>query len=57
MLGAVAAGHYPDAITAMTGMSRLGDVYSPVGGGLAGWHDKRFAASELLQQAGRAIRA
>lgn len=56
MLGAVAAGHYPDVIAAMTGMSRIGDVYRPAGGDLAQWHDKRFAAFELLQRAGRAIR-
>jgi D-ribulokinase len=56
MLGAVAAGHYPDVTAAMTAMSRIGDVYRPAGGDLGRWHDKRFAAFELLQQAGRAIR-
>ena len=40
----------------MTGMSRIGEIYRPAGGDLVPWHDKRFAAFELLQQAGRAIR-
>lgn len=56
MLGAVAAKIYPDVISAMTGMSRIGEIYRPANGTLKGWHDKRFAAFELLQQAGRAIR-
>jgi D-ribulokinase len=56
ILAAVAAGTYPDVIAAMTAMSRIGDIYRPAGGDLMPWHDKRFAAFELLQQAGRAIR-
>ena len=56
MLGAVAAGAYADLIGAMAGMSSLGDVYRPAGGELGDWHDRRFAAFELLQRAGRAVR-
>lgn len=56
ILAAVAAQKYPDVIAAMTGMSRIGNIYRPAGGDLVPWHDKRFAAFELLQQAGRAIR-
>ncbi|MEP6567996.1 MAG: FGGY-family carbohydrate kinase, partial [Mesorhizobium sp.] len=56
MLGAVAAKIYPDVISAMTGMSRIGEIYRPAGETLKAWHDKRFTAFELLQQAGRAIR-
>lgn len=56
MLGAVAAGRYPDLISAMTGMSAMGDIYRPAGGSLKALHDKRFAAFELLQKAARAIR-
>ena len=56
MLGAVAAKTYPDVISAMTGMSRIGEVYRPASGTLKALHDKRFTAFELLQQAGRAIR-
>lgn len=55
MLGAVAAKTYPDVISAMTGMSRIGEIYRPAGG-VKAWHDKRFTAFELLQRAGRAIR-
>jgi D-ribulokinase len=42
-------------VTAMAGMSELGEVYHP-DATLADWHAKRFAAFELLQQAGKAIR-
>ena len=56
MLGAVAAGGYADLTGAMTGMSSLGQVYRPAGGELGDWHDRRFAAFELLQRAGRAVR-
>ena len=56
MLGAVAAGRYPDLISAMTGMSTMGEVYRPAGGPLKALHDKRFGAFELLRKAARAIR-
>lgn len=56
MLGAVAAGGYADLATAMPAMSRLGEIYRPVGGDLRLWHDRRYEAFLALQQAGRAIR-
>ncbi|WP_421917107.1 FGGY-family carbohydrate kinase [Mesorhizobium sp.] len=56
MLGAVAAGRYPDLISAMTGMSAMGEIYRPAGGPLKALHDKRFGAFELLQKAARAVR-
>ena len=56
MLGAVAAGRYPDLATAMPAMSRLGDIYQPVGGELGRWHDRRYQAFLALQDVGRAIR-
>ena len=55
ILGAVAAGRYGDLAEAMSAMSELGEIYRPQPA-LAGWHEKRFKAFELLQQAGRAIR-
>lgn len=55
ILGAVAAGHFPDVATAMAAMSELGDTYRP-NAAQAGWHAKRFHAFELLQKAGRAVR-
>lgn len=56
ILGAVAAGHFPDVATAMAAMSELGDIYR-ANPAQAGWHAKRFHAFELLQKAGRAVRA
>jgi D-ribulokinase len=55
ILGAVAAGHHKDTVTAMAAMSELGELYRPtVESG--GWHARRFAAFELLQRTGRSIR-
>jgi D-ribulokinase len=56
MLGAVAAGRYPDLLAAMPAMSRIGDSYPPAGGAMRGFHDKRYAAFLALQAAARAIR-
>ena len=56
MLGAVAAGGYADLATAMPAMSRLGEIYLPVGGELGHWHERRYQAFLALQEAGRAIR-
>jgi len=56
MLGAVAAGGYVDLATAMPAMSRLGEIYRPVGGELRLWHDRRYRAFLALQEAGKAIR-
>jgi D-ribulokinase len=55
ILGAVAAGRYPDTVAAMAAMSELGDLYMPQPR-LEAWHDKRFRAFEVLQNAGRRIR-
>jgi len=55
ILGALAAGRYPDAASAMSAMSELGDIHHPQAG-LADWHDARFAAFEALQQVARRIR-
>jgi D-ribulokinase len=55
ILGAVASGQYPDIVTAMSAMSELGEVYQP-DGARSDWHQKRFAAFELLQRTGREIR-
>ncbi|MDB5551573.1 MAG: FGGY-family pentulose kinase [Rhizobium sp.] len=55
ILGAVAAGRYGDTVEAMSAMSELGEIYRPQPA-LADWHERRFKAFELLQQAGRAVR-
>ena len=55
MLGAVAAGGYPDLAAAMPAMSALGDAYRPAVAERAR-HDRRYAAFLALQEAGRAIR-
>jgi D-ribulokinase len=55
ILGAVAAGRYPDTVAAMAAMSELGDVYIP-DAGTRNWHDRRFEAFEFLQAAGRKVR-
>ncbi|CAM5324243.1 FGGY family carbohydrate kinase [Mycolicibacterium aubagnense] len=55
ILGAVAAGHFPDMASAMDAMSELGETYQP-NAAHAGWHANRFQAFELLQKAGRAVR-
>jgi D-ribulokinase len=55
ILGAVAAGRYPDTVAAMAAMSELGEIYAS-DAGMRDWHDKRFEAFELLQAAGRKIR-
>ncbi|UCI06928.1 FGGY-family carbohydrate kinase [Mesorhizobium sp. B1-1-8] len=56
MLGAVAAGRYPDLSTAMPAMSRLGDVFWPAAGSVRTWHDRRYEAFIALQAAARGIR-
>jgi D-ribulokinase len=55
ILGALAAGRHPDAASAMSAMSELGDVYLPQTA-LASWHEKRFQDFEALQKAARQIR-
>jgi D-ribulokinase len=55
MLGALASGLFLDAAAAMSVMSELGEIFEPQAD-LKGWHDSRFEAFSVLQQAGRAIR-
>ena len=55
MLGAVAAGTFPDLATAMEAMSELGDVEKP-DAERAPWHAHRFEAFCLLQATARKIR-
>lgn len=55
MLGAVAGGHYPDAITATSAMSRPRGSFTPATGPLRALHQARFTAFETLQTAARTI--
>lgn len=55
ILGALAAGHYPDAVSAMSAMSELAEVQKPQSG-MRQWHDLRFQAFEDLQTLGRRLR-
>lgn len=55
ILGAVAAGRFPDFAAAMPAMSALGEVHRPAGAARE-WHERRFRAFALLQEAGRTIR-
>ncbi|WP_375449963.1 FGGY-family carbohydrate kinase [uncultured Devosia sp.] len=56
MLGALAHGHFPDALAAMPAMSALGDQYRPNPAWRA-WHTRRGEAFGRLQDAARAIRS
>lgn len=56
MLGAVAGGVHDNLEAAMANMSAVGETYLPLGGDAARYHDKRFAAFELLQKTGRQLR-
>ena len=55
MLGAVAAGAWENIVSAMSGMSELGEICAPLPE-TAAWHERRFRAFELLQNAGRKVR-
>ncbi len=55
MLGAVAAGAFPDLETAMAAMAELGEVHQPAAASRK-WHQRRFEAFEILQKAGLTIR-
>ena len=55
ILGAVAAGAFPDIETAMASMSALGSIHQPADVSRS-WHRRRFEAFELLQKVGRNIR-
>lgn len=54
MLGAAAAGQYPDLAAAMQAMTGGAGIFTPAGGAIATLHDRRFAAFEALQAAQRA---
>lgn len=53
MLGAVAAGAFPDIRTAMARMSHMGGVSDPVQGRVAERHHARFTRFEALQKAAK----
>ena len=55
ILGAVAAGAFPDIEIAMASMSALGPIHRPADASRP-WHRNRFGAFELLQAVGRKIR-
>ena len=53
ILGAVAAGAYPDMAAAMDGMSSWSRRYEPETGALRAWHDGRFGLFERFQALAR----
>lgn len=55
ILGALAAGQFPDTSAAMRTMTQFGEVYRP-DPDLASWHTSRSNAFEQLQQIARSIR-
>jgi FGGY-family pentulose kinase len=57
MLGAVASGHRTSVGEAMSGMSRLAEIFRPAGGDIAMRHESRYRAFELLQATDRQLRA
>lgn len=56
MLGATAAGAFPDLAQAMVEMAPEAGVFAPAGDEIARLHDRRFAAFETLQAAAREAR-
>lgn len=56
MLASVAGGLSRDVRSAMTGMSRISDVYAPATGAIAALHDARYDAFCRLQDVARQIR-
>ncbi|MDR5748260.1 FGGY-family carbohydrate kinase [Caballeronia sp. LZ029] len=56
MLGAVAGGLFDDVRSAMSGMARVKDTYTPASGDLAQLHDARYRAFIRLQACAREIR-
>lgn len=55
VLGALAAGFFLDAGAAMAAMSSQGDIWRPAEGAMREWHDARYRAFTLLQDAAREI--
>ncbi|MFM0323153.1 FGGY-family carbohydrate kinase [Caballeronia glebae] len=56
MLGAVAGGVFDDVRSAMSGMARVKETYSPATGDLAQLHDARYRAFIRIQRCAREIR-
>jgi D-ribulokinase len=56
ILGAVASGRYSDVTEAMSSMSEMGKTHQP-DPVLAGWHERRFKAFEMLQRIARSIKS
>lgn len=56
ILGAVAAGLYPDIVTAMQAMSGVSATYTPAAGVINAVHESRYRAFLSLQKAARDIR-
>ncbi|OLP62047.1 ribulokinase [Xaviernesmea oryzae] len=56
LLGALAAGSFPDARAAMHALSAADRVYIPAGGAIAEAHAARYAAFQSLQAAARDVR-
>ncbi|SKA23997.1 FGGY-family carbohydrate kinase [Consotaella salsifontis] len=56
IVGAVAAGAYPSIEAAAGAMSRIKETISPAGGSVAAFHEAKFKAFCLLQDADREIR-
>lgn len=50
MLGAVACGRYPDTNAAMVAMACAGSAIEPRGGGIAAYHDRKYAVQRRMQQ-------
>lgn len=57
ILGAVAAGLYPDIVTAMQAMSGVSATYTPAAGVINAVHESRYRAFLSLQKAARATSA
>lgn len=56
MLGALACGHFGTVVEAMSAMSELRQSYEPSANG-RGWHDTRYKAYAILQDAARTVRS
>jgi FGGY-family pentulose kinase len=56
ILGAVAAGSFPDMRRAMEALARIDSIYHPATAALAAMHESRFAAFKTLQETARALR-
>ncbi|HYO94532.1 MAG TPA: FGGY-family carbohydrate kinase [Polyangiaceae bacterium] len=57
LLGAVAAGVYPDVLSAMGAMSRVADTVLPRGGVIAAYHERKHRVFQRLYSDQRAYRS